>query len=546
MRAAILFLIMINGLYELEAQTDRFTSSPLKIGTNYRIYPGNVSQTEAFITKSPVDENTFFVTCNTIMFIPFFISEGIYVTSNAGTTWYGSDTCKGDPIGYHGGDPGITIDKNGTFILTRLGRTPFVGLYSHFSTDQGRTWSSQQVISTDDLERAALMSDAVAASFNYGQTYAAWVTFAQPFPVMFAFTDNGAQKWSVPKQINQPPNRCAGGDIAIGPNGEVYLCWAGVTDFSPFKEILVGFASSSDGGANWNVNENAFSINGISGVLASKNNIRVNSLPGIAVDTTHGPRRGWIYIVTDQKNSLPAGTDPDVILYRSTDGGSTWSTGIRVNQDPLNNGKTQFFPSVHVDKSGAVDIIFYDDRNTTIDSSGVFFSRSLDGGNTWSEFEISDHHFMPSPIGGLGQGYQGDNIDLSSNHSKILPVWMDNSSGIYQLWTVPVEFSDINHLEETNSKQGGAGIKQAFPNPTKSLSEIRYQITVQGSVSLKVFNLTGKEMATLVNAQQRAGHYSVKFDASNLPPGIYFYRLRAGNFVSVWKLVKLEESGLSD
>ncbi|HSN50563.1 MAG TPA: sialidase family protein, partial [Bacteroidales bacterium] len=393
---------------------DPVSDSQLKIGGSYRIHPGNVSQTETFIARSPLDQNTFFAGCNTITFIPFFISEGIYTTNDAGTSWRGSDSCKGNPIAYHGGDPGITIDKNGTFILTRLGRSPFVGLYSHYSYDQGQTWSAQQVISTDDLERAVLISDSRPGSPGFGKTYAAWIKFAIPFPLMFAFTDDGANTWSNPKPINNPANRSAGGDLATGPDGTLYACWSGVTDVSPFKEIYVGFASSTDAGANWTVTENAFAMNGITGILSGKNNIRVNGLPSIAVDTTNGPRKGWIYVVTGQKALSPAGNDPDIILNRSTDGGQTWSQGIRVNQDPMNNGKTQYFPAIHVDRTGAINVLFYDDRNTTNDSAGVFLARSTDGGDTWREFEICDHHFRPAPIGGLGQGYQGDNIDISS------------------------------------------------------------------------------------------------------------------------------------
>ena len=259
--------------------------SSLIIGENYRIFPSAVTQTEVFIVKSPVDENILFSSCNTLTFIPFFISEGIYVTTNGGNSWQGNDICEGEPIIFHGGDPGITIDKNGTFILTRLGQSPFSGLYSHFSTDNGQTWSFQNAISSDDLERASTTSDAITSSPFYGRTYTAWVKLSIPFSVAFAFTNDGAQNWSDPQQINNPIFRSAGGDIITGPNGEIYICWAGLPDDPPFREILVGFASSSNGGANWNVTENAFDVNGITGVLANKGNIRVNGLPSIAVDT---------------------------------------------------------------------------------------------------------------------------------------------------------------------------------------------------------------------------------------------------------------------
>jgi hypothetical protein len=423
-----------------------------------------------------------------------------------------------------------------------LGRSPFVGLYSHYSTDNGLTWSAQKVISTDDLERATLESNDAMGTPGYGRTYAAWIKFANPYPMMVATTDNGAQSWSVPKQLNNPSSRSAGGDIAIGSGGEVHICWAGVTDVSPFKEIMVGFASSLNGGADWSVTENAFPMNGITGVMTQKDSIRVNGLPSIAVDGTNGPRKGWIYIVTGQKNLAPAGTDPDIILNRSTDGGKTWSAGIRVNQDAVNNGKIQYFPTVHVDKTGTVNVIFYDDRKTTSDSVGVFLARSNDGGDSFREYEISDHNFKPEPIGGLGQGYQGDNIDITSTDTHLWPVWMDNSTGIYQIWTVPIRFSDVDGITTPDPGTRNCLIRN-FPNPFTNETLFNYQVIKTGNVRLSLYDVNGKKVATLVDEVQGPGNHRVRFSASIggqygiLSPGIYFYQLNQEYCVDSGKLV---------
>ncbi len=521
------FLFSLLSVTDLIAQTSNPEKTILSFSDNYRIYPSQVTQTEVFIVNSPIDDDILFSSCNTLNFIPFFVSEGIYTTTDGGATWKGNDSCTGSPIEFHGGDPGITIDKDGTFILTRLGRSPFVGLYSHYSTDNSASWSAQQVISTDDLERASLATDPISTSSYFGRSYACWVKFAQPFPMMFSSTVDGAQSWSSPIQVNNPTQRSAGGDIAVGPAGQVYACWAGVTDVSPFKEILVGFASSANGGEDWDVTETAFAMNGITGVLPNKDNIRVNGLPAIAVDTTQGLRKGWIYIVTGQKDLAPAGSDPDIILNRSEDGGETWAQAIRVNQDNLNNGKTQYFPAVHVDQFGAVNVLFYDDRHTANDSTGVMLARSLDGGDTWTEYLVSDHNSKPTPIGGLGQGYQGDNIDLTSTSTTIWPVWMDNSTGTYQIWTSPVTFESIDGIYEAGA--ASITLEQNYPNPFKETTWIRYQLSESGFVSLKVYDVMGQEIALLVNGYQIAGKYHVQFKADNLlinlKGGVYSYQL---------------------
>jgi len=446
----------------------------------------------------------------------------------------------------HGGDPGITINKDGTFILTRRGFSP--GLYSHFSMDFGVTWSNQKTITNDDLERGTMASDVHPSSPYFGRSYAAWVRFAPPFPLNFVFTDDGGVNWSTPVQINNPIQRSAGGDINMGPGGKVYVCWAGVTSISPFTEDFVGVASTTNGGTTWQVTENAFDMNGINGLFPQKGNIRVNGLPDIAVDTTGGPRHGWIYIITTQRNLAPAGSDPDVILNRSTDNGQTWSTGIRVNQDAFNNGKIQYFPAVHVDKQGGLNVIFYDDRNTTTDSTGVFLARSEDGGDTWKEFEISDKNFKPLPIGGLGQGYQGDNISITSGNNRLWPVWMDNRTGTYQIWTVPIDLSLVN-VDPSEEIVSAFNLEQNYPNPFNPSTNIRFRISDLGFVTLKIFDVLGNEVALLVSEEKQPGNYEVEFSAKGgsasdgnayeLSSGIYFYKLQAGSFVDTKKMILL-------
>ncbi|MEJ5304328.1 MAG: T9SS type A sorting domain-containing protein [Ignavibacteria bacterium] len=535
----MIFFVCVLLVFSIDVFSQSFQNKGVR---NFLLYPSSISQTEPVVVRHPHNRNTLFVSANTIKFLPFFVSEGVYVSTDAGLNWYGSDTCKGEYINFHGGDPAVAIDKNGTFILTRLGRSPFVGLYVHYSTDFGKTWSFQNAINDHDLERAILASDVFTNSPFYGRTYSVWVRFNPPYALYFSYSDDGGITWSQPRQINNPTQRCAGGDIVIGKNGEVYLTWAVVAASSPFQEQFIGFAKSTDGGATWQVTEKAFAVNGIQGQLPEKQNIRVNGQPKIAIDTIGGERDGWIYIVTTQKNFGAAGRDPDVILYRSTDKGLSWQGPIRVNQDQLNNGKIQYFPALTIDQYGAINILYYDDRNTTSDSTGVFLSRSTDGGNSFVDYQISDHNFKPEAIGGLGQGYQGDLIALTSIDNYLIPIWMDNSTGNYQLWTARVNINQLLDVErETQTKMiKNFYLAQNFPNPFNSQTNIEFEIPEDDFVRLEIFNLLGQKIKTLVNDYLKKGHYQTVFNADKLPSGIYIYKLQSSSKELIKKMIYLK------
>jgi hypothetical protein len=85
---------------------------------------------------------------------------------------------------------------------------------------------------------------------------------------------------------------------------------------------------------------------------------------------------------------------------------------------------------------------------------------------------------------------------------------------------------------------------QNFPNPFNPSTKIQYSLENAAQVSLKVYNVLGSEVATLVNDRQEAGSYTVSFNADKatlgLPSGVYIYRLKAGSFVSTKKLVLMK------
>jgi hypothetical protein len=81
---------------------------------------------------------------------------------------------------------------------------------------------------------------------------------------------------------------------------------------------------------------------------------------------------------------------------------------------------------------------------------------------------------------------------------------------------------------------------QNYPNPFNPATEIRYQVPTAGRVYLKVYDILGREVATLVDQVRTAGSYTVTFNASTLASGLYFYRMTAGNFIQTKRMLLLK------
>jgi hypothetical protein len=422
----------------------------LAVGANFRVLPNSNEQDELYLSYNPAWPNVMFGSANTTVGSTY--GQGVYVTTNGGVTWYGTDLMPNEPSSTS--DPGPAIDKNGTFVFTSLNTGGTAFMYSQYSTNFGVNWSSPITIYASSSDKNLTASDDVPSSPYYGRTYTAWTQWSGSYPILASYTTNGGVSWSTAQAVNSPTNTSQGADVVVGPNpaGVVYICWSKQSSVS----IGVGFSKSTNGGVSWITNETAFASNG----TRDNSNfggwgVRVNDFPRIAVDKSGGPRNGWIYIVDDEKNLSPAGSDADVILHKSTDGGTTWSAGVRVNQDLINNGKLQFFPVVCVDANGGVNVLYYDNRNyaSSGDSCETYMSRSIDGGVTWTDIKVSDHRWKPVGEGGSGT-YMGDYIGLAYAAGKLWPFWFDNKTGHMQAWTAPIDVGPaITHTPLGNTEQ---------------------------------------------------------------------------------------------
>ncbi|RMH79675.1 MAG: exo-alpha-sialidase, partial [Calditrichaeota bacterium] len=426
-----------------------------------------VTQSENSIFVNPLDNNKVLNSNNSTNF-PVSVLYGTsgFFTTDGGLTWGGSFQGTG---GSNSGDPAAAINLSGQYFVNFIASGGGQGIAR--STDEGNTWQAFTVATSSGTDKNHMWVDNSPTSPYAGNLYVAYTDFNDPGANIYISrsTDNGAT-WSSPQNISSAINAGShnqGVNIQTGPNGEVYVTWA-VYDSWPADENALGFAVSTDGGATWSTATRIIpDIRGIRNTGTSKNH-RVNSFPSMAVDITGGARNGWIYIVWPNVGvpGTNQGPDIDVYMIRSSDGGATWSSPIRVNQDPSGQGKEHYFSWITCDpETGALSVIFYDDRNVASTQCETFVANSIDGGNTWEDFKVSDVAFTPSPIPGLAGGYFGDYLGISARGSKVYPVWTDNRTGNALAYVSPFVLADP---DDPNPPTGVSAYSD-FTTPTEML-----------------------------------------------------------------------------
>ncbi len=104
-----------------------------------------------------------------------------------------------------------------------------------------------------------------------------------------------------------------------------------------------------------------------------------------------------------------------------------------------------------------------------------------------------------------------------------------------------VQFGTVTSVGSSdNTAPSSFSLKQNYPNPFNPSTTIEFALPANQEVSLKVFNMLGQEVATLLNKEMNKGTYNINFDAGNLSSGIYLYQLRAGNFIQTKKMTLLK------
>jgi len=330
---------------------------------------------------------------------------------------------------------------------------------------------------------------------------------------------------------------------------------------------------SSDGailGTNFKVNDDQGSAS--------------QSFPSISNDGSGNFVITWM----DKRNG-----DYDIYTQRYLSDGTALGSNFKVNDDQGSAG--QYYPSISTDGSGNFVITWSDARNGDYD---IYAQRySSDGSGLGTNFKVNDDQGsadQDSPsisIDGNGnfviawtpmrnrdtdiyaQRYLSDGTAVKSNfrvtntnkksrsspdvklwNNRIYNTWTDNRAGGtgYDVWANVLDWENPTEIRNKELSQVPTAfiLSQNYPNPFSAggrsgyggnpSTKISYSIEKSGFVSLKIYNVLGREIQTLVDEFQQADSYSVNFDAGELSSSIYFYKLQVGSdFVETKKMMFL-------
>ncbi len=339
------------------------------------------------------------------------------------------------------------------------------------------------------------------------------------------------------------------------------LTWLGIKALAFSRSTLfagtsiAGIFRSTDYGSNWVEVNNGISVLFINTLAVSESNIYAGarysvSGGGVFLSTNNGDN--WTYIgLTDYEiyalaiigNNLFAGTDGGVFL--TTNNGGNWTA--------VNSGLTED------------DIYALTVSNNNLyagTSAGVFFSS--DNGASWMDISsatLSDKtvHSIAVHQVNIIAGTGGYGIYVSTNNGTS---WEESDEGL------PNSFTDIHALSmssttlyagtlfigawerpltdyltdviSTSDKlPDNFQLAQNYPNPFNPSTNIEYSIPEASFVQLKVYDVLGNEVATLVNEEQNAGIYRADFSGTELTSGTYFYRLNTDSFSESKKMILL-------
>lgn len=438
---------------------------------------------------------------------------GYSYSTNGGISWSVSQLLP-DPNPNHTSqsDPVVTSDAQGHFYISSTSRQPVSGynreMLIYKSTNNGQTffYHSTAVPGSGGggEDKEWIFCDPVTTNSTYNNIFITWTSFGSSTGIKFRKSSNSGLNWT--STVNVGDNTSGqGSNVCSGTNNQIYVVW----DASGIR-----FDKSTNGGVSFGTDYQLSSISA------------TNGFPFICADYSNRSSRGNVYVVWDDNR----GGNYDVYFQRSTNAGSTWlASPVRINDVTTNN---QYWPAVQCDTNGYLYAIYYDTRfGSTQVNSFIAYSTNL--GDTWTNQRLSDTSFTVSQPN--SDVRFGDYIGIDVYKNVILPIWTDQRRGGYNQEIYTSYITGIVSVTQISSEIPEKFIlHQNYPNPFNPNTKIKFEIPKRSFINLRLHDIQGRIVLSLISKTMEAGIYEIPLDASNLSSGAYFYQMNSDD-VSITK-----------
>lgn len=364
-----------------------------------------------------------------------------------------------------------------------------------------------------------------------GHVYAVWSPYYNICDPSGAFTRSTVNGESYEECLDIPGNPFRGG-VTTDHNSDLYAVGEHNDKLIMAKSTSAKF---SDQAVSWDMTS-FVDLDGKITIWPAINPAGLLGQAWIDTDKSFGPGRGNIYVLASVERY---GGDPgDVMFTRSTDGGETWESPIRINDDDYSN-KFQWFGAISVSPNGRIDVTWLDNRNASIlfdeYASELFYSYSLDNGQTWSENEKLSWYFDPHD-GWPNQNKIGDYMHQISDDEGVHLAWSNTLNGeqdVYYSRIIPT-FVGLEERKEQNISFVN------YPNPVQSKTTLRYQLVNSTDISITLFDILGNQVDIVFNGWQDKGTHNLVYDTGWLPAGVYFCKIESGTVSETIKITVID------
>lgn len=312
------------------------------------------------------------------------------------------------------------------------------------------------------------------------------------------------------------------GTLSVGPDGELYAFGQVGASFVLAKSTT---AKDPTMPVSWDFMKNV-SLGGRIGLYEGPNPSGMLAQAWVATDHSQGETRGNVYTLC---SVIPTDSfDPlDVMFSRSTDGGNTWSDPVQINDDFFSSA-WQWFGTLSVAPNGRIDVAWLDTRLDAGDlGSALFYSHSTDGGLTWSPNQQLSEMFDPH-LGWPNQQKMGDYFHMISDDEGAHLAWAATFNGEQDVYYSYITPELVNAVRE---EQATVVQLENYPNPFGEFTTIRYKLENPGNVQLNVYNGLGQLVQVLEKGKKEPGVHTSTWEGrtdqgNSFPNGIYLYELR--------------------